>query len=232
MEQATDAKNQLASLLRNNVKTNANEIKNLANSLVTNKKYIPSFLFFQIASAFFERELPPKDSINEIRLCCWEIKEICKCIGEGDFYSDDSTSLVSQLVLGMLELKDRIAALKKVHPQLQSICHSHCCYYIALCLGWDEQYDQSERYWNEAIRVSDNTFAEKASLYKYYGDLKSNLAYVYECQSRFDEAVQMYNQALNATGQATDFATGSEKITSINCINVYIEEVKKIQADT
>lgn len=227
IKQATEAKNQLVSLLRNNIQTDANDIKNMAIKLAASKQYIPSFLLFQISSIFFERELPSKKSINEIRLCVWEIKELCRQIVEDEEESENpGKSFISQLVLGMLELKDRVTAIKRVPPQLQGVCQSHCCYYIALCLGWDEKYEQSERYWDEAIAISDKVFAEKACLHKYYGDLKSNLAYVYECQSRYDDAILMYNQSINAVSQATDFQSAQEKTACIDTLNGYIKDLK------
>jgi len=232
IEQATEAKNQLASLLRNNVQTNANEIKKRALNLAGSNQHIPAFLFFQIASFFFERELPPRKSVNEIRLCVWEIKEICRRMTEEEEEESESgeqfSSLVSQLVLGMLELKDRFSALKKVPPKLHAVSQAHCCYYIALCLGWDEKYGQSERYWTEAIAISDGVFADKAAEHKYYGDLKSNLAYVYECQSRYGEAVLMYNQSLSCVLQATDFSSVEEKTACVGTLKEYIKDAKSM----
>ena len=229
-KQASEVRQAMISLMRENIDVDADEIKEFADELQHSLKFLDAMLFYFVAVAFYRSSLSSKT---------WKILDRCvfmatQCIDgflvietsviEGMKKSHDAmieasdnlkSSVEHQLIPMIKEMKEMVRDTDGTMEQQKCLYDSWCAHRIEHCQDLVKDHDGRINTINEAISALRKCFGYKYREYQVVGILLSNLGHSYSCLSQFEPAERYYQHAITAYKKAKDYSSPKKKADDI-----------------
>ena len=183
------------------------DCKLLGDSYTSNQDFIKAILLYQAGEALYEKGVDTNGMINCLQGCALGLKIVVEQLMK--VRPDLRPIVASDVVPAMRRVYDQLSVVFCCRTNRLVLIRSLCLQYIETTEMVSEDYRAREATLKEAIVLMETAFKETVSKYSLYNSHLNNLAVLYMDKERPNEAIELFEKAIQSNLKAEDYKNES-----------------------
>ena len=226
--EAKDIKQEFISTLKETLDVTPKECELMADSFKEKNEYIKAILLYQTAEAFYTGPVETDTIMNCFQGCILGLK-----ISVGELVKErpDLRSIVSRNVVpAMRRIYNKLTNMMELQEEKTILIRSLCLHHIETTELISENNAVREKTLREAIQMMDRELGESANKFHLYNGHLNNLAVTCMSLDRPDEAIDLFEKAIECQKSAEDYDSSNEREGDLEMSNKGLEKAREMLA--